>query len=142
MGQTQGPDQNHVGPGSGTPGTDDLGAAAAPAQGEGMAYLQPVRIPLFVGSESASAPWKLERRMGDRVLTRAIVTPGNLPARKSVGCNGTESGKPGDGDQVPGGNEERGIVRAMGCVDCRGNAAGKKTGDRSRNSWTGWRTAA
>lgn len=36
-----------------------------------------------------------------------------LPANKSMSANGPNEGKTGDGDRVPGGDEKRGIVRAM-----------------------------
>ena len=46
-----------------------------------------------------------------------------LPTGKSTGAGGSEYGKPGYCDCVPGGDEKRGVVRALGGVERSRDAA-------------------
>jgi hypothetical protein len=58
------------------------------------------------------------------------VTQETLPAGKSIGGGGSDEGKPGDGDRVPGRDKKRGIVRTLGGVKGGRNATCRQSRDR------------
>jgi len=59
-----------------------------------------------------------------------------------MSTGGSDEGKTGDGDRVPGGKEKGGIVRAMGSVKSARNAARKQPRNCTSEGRFLWRTVA